>query len=241
MKTFTKTCISSISFLAATLILAACSNIPGLVGTDSAPEYFPNRIGTSWTFAPPNTTDEPPSYTKTVSIIGQTTILNGMTVSLLRSIYEYESDSLVDTQYVFTNKDSVVIFSKSNYDSFTREHKFLLPLRVGDKVRWTRKVRALSQDSGFIIDGAPDIGEVLSQGSMRIGSKQYDNVFMVQNVDGTDWRRFVETTFWIVPELGIVKRVESSCSISPYTGREGGGVKSCYPYDRWELRDFETK
>ncbi len=226
------------------MLIASCSNSSGPQDADNQPEYFPNRVGTTWDYDFPNASSTSPSLHRSVRIVDKATILDGMKVSVAQNTYSFQETRFADTQFVFVDQDSLVIFKKSTTsNALVREHKFLFPLRVGDKVSWSNTVRLLPDGSDFIGTAYPGIGEVVGKDSMLVRSNFYTEVYEILNVSRASVSNSTmnrETTFWISPEVGIIKRSEIFCPIRPYNG---GGPKEiprgCFRDNGlWELSEF---
>ena len=140
-------------------------------------EYFPNTIGTSWTYAIFDSIGQR-ADTAIVTVAGQTIHPYFGPVTALRTAYKNRTDS----QYVRISGDTMTIYEENDARSY------VFPLSVGQ--RWT---------GWFLIDTSI----VTQRGTISVPMGSFQNGFKVEStVRG--YNIFFRKSVWLVPQVGIV-------------------------------------
>lgn len=152
---------------------------------------FPNSIGNKYTYRVTDSIRHT-TYNVIVSVIGKTKMLNGEPVTMWS--YTYPSGTYpsgIDTNYVFTNKDSVVFYGNRQSD-ITQQYitnLYHFPLTVGAKWR---------------VSFIGDTSTVISNINISAVNKTYNNAFLIHE-SGYSYNYRITRDQWFVPNLGLVK------------------------------------
>lgn len=113
-------------------------------------------------------------------------MLNGLPVS----IWTYTSPNGVDTNYVFSNKDSVVFYSNRKLDNTTAiTNSYHFPLTIGAK--W----QVSFQD---------DTSTVIGNSNISVNNKTYNNAFLIREKGHANNYSIMKDQ-WFVPNIGMIK------------------------------------
>ena len=219
------------------LLLGSCSDKINPVDADSEPAFYPNAVGSRWVYGWYNGAVDSIEGAWSREIVGHERILGGMSVSVqeVKSTVVLSGDTIQFTriEYVYVDGDSLVIFSGSPGGTIERTLKIELPMIVGDTLSWSKGTAKPSVGVIVIPFDDPQTGEVVGIDTVTVIAGTFTNTFMYDvtslNSTGDALRT---TSYWIVPEVGILKSVVVSCPVVPYCGRPPcGQVGGC-------LRDF---
>ena len=140
-------------------------------------EYFPNTIGTSWTYAIFDSLGRQ-ADTAVVTVAGQTIHAHYGPVTAWRTTYRNRTDS----QYVRISGDTMTIYEDNDARSY------IFPLSVGQQ--W----------SGLFL---VDTSTVTQRGNICVPAGTFQNGFKVEStVRGFNIR--YRKSVWLVPRVGIV-------------------------------------
>ncbi len=227
-----------IAALCGATLFTGCQNQTDPLGSDTTPEYFPNSVGDHWQYMSSDSLSSL-TFRKTSEIVADTTILNGMSVSILENTHSHLSNTdtgavtmdYVDTQFVYVDKDSLVVFGHYKTPDLVRQYKLLLPLVIGERVLWNVNP---DERLGQVISRLNGDSEILGRDSMQVDAGMYSEVYEVMNIadvgNGAQW----ETSCWIAPGVGIITLSTIACD--QLGGNDGAG--GCKRVEHWELQSF---
>jgi hypothetical protein len=148
--------------------------------------YFPNSVGDSFIYRVTDSVNNN-VFNVFVSVVGSTKMSNGLPVN----IWTYKYPNSIDTNYVFSNKDSVIFYGSRDTDpnKVIIKNVYHLPVTVGAKWRVS-----------FIGDSS----KVVKNDTLQINGKSYNNVYLIHE---HFYLTNVITTRdqWFAPNIGLVK------------------------------------
>ncbi|MDB5123653.1 MAG: hypothetical protein JWP94_1782 [Mucilaginibacter sp.] len=169
-------------------------------------KYFPNTLGTRYTY---RLTDSIASkvITVTVLVAGSSTLSNGQPVN----IWTYKYPDHIDTNYVFSSKDSVVFYGSRQVDPsrIVITNSLHFPINVGGKWRVS-----FIRDSSTVINNT-----VFTQ-----NGTSYQNTFLIHEY-GHSYNYTINKYLWFTPNVGLV-RID---------------YKSLGVLQTWQLIDYSIK
>lgn len=168
--------------LACTFLVNCAQNKSENLNPDN---YFPNAVGNKYTYnvvdSVSNTT-----YTVNVAVVGKTTLPNGQPAT----IWTYTYPNSIDTNYVFSNKDSVMFYSNQKLDYSTSiTNVYHLPLSIGAKWR---------------VSFLGDTSTVISNNAISVNGKTYNNTYLIHE-QGHQYNYGTDRDQWYVPNIGMIK------------------------------------
>lgn len=248
------------------LLLGSCNGQINPVDADSEPAFYPNAVGSRWVYGWYNGAVDSIEGTWSREIVGHERILGGMSVSVQevknKHITSTDTIDIILTEFVYVDKDSLVIFGSRNGSALERLLKIMLPITVGDTVtwgsdpfedpfeyapgdfvlpvvvdtpNWGNDSVGEERDEFLTIPVPPTIGVVVAVDTTSVLAGAFTNTFQYDVHSRESYgSSFITTSYWIVPEFGILKSVDIACPYEPYSGRPDGGD---FP-SRGCLRDF---
>lgn len=152
--------------------------------------YFPNTVGNKYTYAVTDSVNNMQAVVN-VAVTGSSTV-SGKPVK----VWVYTYPNYIDTNYVFSNKDSVVIYDKTKT---TIDRIYLIPFNVGSKWR------------GPLLS---DSCKVVSYGSLMVQSGSYSDTYLIiEHIFGPNYH--LTRNQWFVPKLGFVKMEINEFNLGP--------------------------
>lgn len=147
----------------------------------SSSSYFPNLIGNKFTYKVTDSISNK-TYSVNISVIRQTVLPNGLPTT----IWTYTYPNSIDTNYVFSNRDSAVFYDKSK-TAITNIYHF--PLVVGAKWR-----------NAFLGDSC----KVVSSSSLSVQAGNFPDAYLIKETAFSPNYHLTKNQ-WYVPNVGVVK------------------------------------
>ncbi|MCK5125326.1 MAG: hypothetical protein KAR42_03630 [candidate division Zixibacteria bacterium] len=157
-------------------------------------EEFPNSPGHIWTYEIQDTTESTIDNV-TVSITG-TIFMTELETNA--SIWVYEYNDRVDTQYVVSSDHRVSFYS--SLDASAEEYGFTFPMALGRF--WC------------IFTFAP-VSDLTEKGLVAVPAGSFNNGFRYANYGGM-FNYYYWFDSWLVPGIGIVKSTRHIANLGPY-------------------------
>ncbi|HKJ34838.1 MAG TPA: hypothetical protein VKA34_23640 [Balneolales bacterium] len=186
-------------------------------------QYFPNKVGDSWTYAVTDTAYSQRRNTLTtgtlkVSIIDSTKLPDGTIASVWRTVWPPEVSPArppwnVDTTYVAVSGDSVLISDGLVYSSVCKCKKpqvvsvYILPFYSVNE--WHL---------------GPDSSRVISEDTLSVSAGTFDKVYHI-STHGISFNYYLTQDDWFKPGVGLVQKMVSSNGL----------------YYTWKLIDYHVK
>ena len=208
--------------------LAACQN-NGFSDQHEALQWFPNKVGDSWTYAVTDTAyghrwgSDFRTGTLHISIIDSTKLPGGTSATVWRTVWPPEVSPArppwnVDTAYVWTSGDTVKI-------SYGVEPILFPPKSMRDIVITDIYIFPFQMGSGWRIQG-PDTTQVVSKDSLSIPAGTFDNVYRINtHTFMGSFNYSINRDVWFKPGVGLVQKMVS------FNGT----------YYTWKLVDYHVK
>lgn len=165
--------------------------------------YFPNSIGNKFTYRVVDSVSHK-TYDVNVSVVGTTTLPNGKQATL----WTYAYPNSMDTNYVFSNKDSAVFYDKSKTAIVNLYH---FPLTIGAQWKYPYF--------------GPYVSSVISVSPLQTQSATFSSAYLIKEIDNSP-NTYITKNKWYVPMVGLVKM-----SIGGHD--PGSGFNQL-----WELRSY---
>jgi len=172
---------------------AACRNTIQPDSSISA-QYFPNKVGDSWTYMVDDTVGE----NLQVSIIGSTSLPDGIPVSIWKWVWPGNMNPKVfgtDTTYVVISGDTVEISSPINPKRYPPKSIKDLPIRY-------KYIFPLETGNNWIHDA--DSSRVVSKDSLTVPAGMFNGVYKI-HTHGFSFNYRLDRDIWFKPGVGLVK------------------------------------
>ena len=227
--------------IAISMISFSCSkNSTGIADLDID---FPNTVGSHWTYEVDYVMEEGMD-TVDVDILDDTIVANKSA-----TIWSFDYHCVLDTGYVTIGDEtlqvvircipppdtSIVVIKADSVtlinESFFSFDKFVMrfPLSVDKSWDW----------DGDILLREKHTSEVISIGTMTVKEIYYDNVYEIRSYHDVgfygDNFDYIKSVYWFVPDVGIIKLVESKIKIE-YVGT--APLEQYVGIISWELVDY---
>ncbi|HKI46544.1 MAG TPA: hypothetical protein VKA08_14540 [Balneolales bacterium] len=200
--------------------LAACQN-NGFSDQHEALQWFPNKVGDSWTYAVTDTAyghrwgQALVTDTLRVSIIGTTKYPDGTPATIWQTVWPknmHPTASRIDTTYVILSGDSVLVspylavFSNGKKHIY---HIYVFPFQTGNGWRL-----------------GPDSSRVVSRDTLSVPAGTFTDVYRI-STGGGGINAFFSQDTWFKAGIGIVQVTHAEWNyLAKYT---------------WKLLDYHVK
>ena len=223
-----KVLILGLLFTMLVVLIASCQNSIQ-PDTSISNQYFPNKVGDSWTYTVADTAyNSHPSLssnsskivtgTLRVSIINSTKLPDGTSATVWRTVWPPEVSPArppwnVDTAYVAISGDSVLVSDGLIYLSTCQCRKpqianiYILPFQTGKN--WHL---------------GPDSSRVVSEDTLNVPAGTFNKVYRISSGEGTV-NSYLRQDEWFKPGVGLVQKMVS------FNGT----------YYTWKLVDYHVK
>lgn len=184
--------------------LSGCSD--KTTGPARVAAYFPEKIGSTWIYSVHDSLSDR-SYDMTVSVIDTTTLRD-----LPVSVWVYDGDGRIDTQYVYNSGDTVMVYSENGWGF---DKMYVFPVDVG--TGWNCG-ESCARD--YVVD---------RKGSIQTPARRFANAYHI-NGHFSMPNTMENSKEWFVPGVGSVWFFRfGMCTVcSPMI----------YVNEIWELRNY---